>query len=213
MLIGFLGDLHGRVFLALAVLATWQRRAGRRFDLIVQVGDLGAFPRPVASDANPHLVADPAENDFSRLLAADGALADRLRQVRAELGRAVHFLRGNHEDFDYLRSLAADPATGTAAADPFDLYRYVPDGAILRCGDLRVAALGGVEEQTGDAGIDLRAYDALLAMGAGAFDVLAAHEGHYGSSTGYLGDTHGSPMVSRLVAATRPRYLVFGHAH
>jgi hypothetical protein len=118
MLIGFLGDLHGRVFLALAVLVTWQRRAGRRFDLIVQVGDLGAFPRPVASDANPHVATDPAENDFSRLLAADGALADRLRRVRAELGRAVHFLRGNHEDFDYLRSLAVDPATGTAGADP-----------------------------------------------------------------------------------------------
>ncbi len=46
LLIGFIGDLHGRVFHALAPVATWQRRAGRRLDLVIQVGYLGAFPDP-----------------------------------------------------------------------------------------------------------------------------------------------------------------------
>lgn len=44
MLIGFVGDVHGRVFHAIAALATWQVRTGKRFDLLIQVGDLGAYP-------------------------------------------------------------------------------------------------------------------------------------------------------------------------
>ena len=44
MLIGFVGDLHGRVLHAFALIVTWQKRNGRRFDLLVQVGDMGAFP-------------------------------------------------------------------------------------------------------------------------------------------------------------------------
>jgi len=41
MNIAFLGDLHGRVFHALALLTTWQAKAGKMLDMIIQVGDLG----------------------------------------------------------------------------------------------------------------------------------------------------------------------------
>ena len=44
MLIGFKGDLHGRVLHALALVATWQKRNNRSFDLLTQVGDMAAFP-------------------------------------------------------------------------------------------------------------------------------------------------------------------------
>jgi hypothetical protein len=62
MLVGFLGDLHSRVFLGLAVLLEWQRRSARRFDLIVQVGDLGV-PEPDSND--PNVAADDAERSVS----------------------------------------------------------------------------------------------------------------------------------------------------
>jgi hypothetical protein len=51
VLIGFVGDVHGRVFHALAALATWRAETGRRFDLVIQVGDLGAFETPFDFDA------------------------------------------------------------------------------------------------------------------------------------------------------------------
>lgn len=44
VLIGFVGDLHGRVLHALALIVTWQKRNERRFDLLIQVGDMAAFP-------------------------------------------------------------------------------------------------------------------------------------------------------------------------
>lgn len=45
-LIGFVGDLHGRFFHLLAAVATRQRVVGRRFNLVIQVGDFGAITRP-----------------------------------------------------------------------------------------------------------------------------------------------------------------------
>lgn len=215
MLIGFLGDVHGRVFHALAILVTWQMQTGRRFDLVIQVGDMGSFPDPARADAATmlHQSLDPAEADFARLLSPDGRLAARLRRVREHLAGPIHFLRGNHEDFAWLNTLPVDTQTQTAPVDPFDLFRYVPDGTILRAGALRLAFLGGVEEQAGEAAIDAAAYAAVLDLGYGEIDVLVAHEGQYGTSIGFRGDVHGSMLMTRLIERTQPDYFVFGHAH
>ena len=66
MLIGFVGDLHGRVLHALALIVTWQKRNGRRFDLLVQVGDMGAFPdmSSLERTANRHFALDPSQRDL-----------------------------------------------------------------------------------------------------------------------------------------------------
>ena len=147
-----------------------------------------------------------------------------MRRVREALGCPIHFLRGNHEDVAWLRGLPVDPASGTARVDPFDLVRYVPDGAVLAAGgardggDLhrertRIAFLGGVEERTDEAGINAEAYAALSALPTGSIDLLVAHEGHHGTSIGFRGDVHGSAMMTRLLERTVPAFFAFGHAH
>jgi hypothetical protein len=205
MLVGFLGDLHNRVYLGLAAVLEWQRRSGRQFDLVVQVGDLGV-PEPNADD--PYVSADDAERDFGRFLAATGRRADSIRRARALLPGPMPFVRGNHEDPDWLAALPAD-----GRADPFDVFRYVRDGAIAETGGVRIAYLGGVEEQSDHAAIDRAAYDRLLALGPGRVDLLTTHQGPYGTSVGFRGDVHGSPMISRLVESLQPRWHVAGHAH
>ena len=40
MTTGFVGDVHVLVLHTIAALATWQAVTGRRFDLVVQVGDM-----------------------------------------------------------------------------------------------------------------------------------------------------------------------------
>jgi hypothetical protein len=42
MKIAFLGDLHGRVFHALALVVAWQATMAEPLDLVIQVGDMGA---------------------------------------------------------------------------------------------------------------------------------------------------------------------------
>jgi hypothetical protein len=212
--IGFLGDVHGQVFHALAVLATCQAEMGRRFDLVVQLGDLGAYPDPARMDeaSRRYLAADPSQADFARLLDATGRRAESLHRLRTLLAGPVHFLRGNHEDFAWLAGLPRDPASGTAAADPFDLFRYVPDGTVVTAGSWRLGFLGGAEEG-GDtaAGHDPAAVEALAGLGAGALDVLVTHDAPYGIGTGYYGQVQGSRAVSRLIEALRPAFHVAGH--
>lgn len=215
MLIGFVGDLHGRVLHALALIVTWQKQSGRRFDMLIQVGDMGAF-RDMSSleqTANRHFALDPSQRDFVRLMQTDADLAEALSTLGGTIGTPVHFIRGNHEDFALLENLPRDSGSGTAAVDRFGLLRYVPDGMVMTFGKLRFAFLGGVEERSDAAGINRGAYEALLALGPGSIDVLVTHQGPYGSSTGFRGDIHGSQMTSQLIERIRPSFQVAGHAH
>lgn len=100
MLIAFVGDLHGRVFHAIAALLTWQGEAGQTFDLIVQVGDLGEHTdlRQVELASDPQLGSAPAEADLARLLVLKGTAAGRMLALRQGLAGPIHFIRGNHED-------------------------------------------------------------------------------------------------------------------
>ena len=44
------GDVHGLAYHLVALIATWQRVTGKKLDIIVQVGDMGAYPRPDRMD-------------------------------------------------------------------------------------------------------------------------------------------------------------------
>src|SRR5262245_10816205 len=161
MLVGFLGDIHGRIFLAAAAVATWQHQTGRTFDLLIQVGDMGAYPDLDCVDpaTDTYLSLDPTEADFSRLLHTYGPRVKALGWLRAQFATPIYFIRGNHEDFAWLSQLQIDPTTGTAPVDAFDLIQYVPDGTVRQFGDLRMAFLGGEETATTNPGaIDQSAY-------------------------------------------------------
>lgn len=214
MLIGFVGDTHGRVFHAIAALATWQAVAGRELDLLIQVGDLGAYPDldQVDSATNQYLAVDPAEADFSRLLRAEGRRAEALRHLREQFRGPVHFLRGNHEDFAWLRQLPIDEVSRTARVDPFDLFCFVPDGTVLQTDGTRIAFLGGAgEEGSDDARIDRSAWRALMDLEPGQVDVLVTHDAPYGISVGYRGRVQGSQMITDVAERLQPAYHVAGH--
>jgi Icc-related predicted phosphoesterase len=216
MIIGFIGDVHGKVFNAIAVAAMWQAVTGKRFDLLIQLGDLGAFPDPDRFDeaGKIHVGLDPSELDFQRLLQADGRRAELLRKIRDHFASPIYFLRGNHEDFEYLNQLEADHTPPSTTVDPFDLYRYVPDGTVIEFGDMRIAFLGGIETTVPDArSFDGEAYAALAAMGTGAFDILVTHEPPYGISVGFRGNLQGSKMVTELIERTQPAFHLSGHLH
>jgi hypothetical protein len=111
--IAFLGDLHGRVFHALALLTTWQEKIGKMLDTVIQVGGVGSV------------------------------------------------LPGGEKDVQH----------------------------------------------------DSVAYERLLQIGEGAFDILVAHDTPYGTGIGYWGQLFGSQEVSKLMEVVQPQYLVAGHAH
>jgi Icc-related predicted phosphoesterase len=220
MKIAFLGDLHGRVFHALALIVAWQATMAEPLDLVIQVGDMGAFPHAEAmlkDEATRRYAAeDPAELGFCQLLQAEGALAESLRSIRQRLPGPIYFLRGNHEDVSWLRGLFQQGQKQTVGVDPFDLFHYVTDGVILEHNRVKIAFFGGVENpEPGqvDAEHDRNAYTHLLHMGAGAFDILVTHDPPYGISTGYQGQVQGSSRVLDLIEVVQPKYHIAGHLH
>ena len=211
MLIGFLGDLHGRVFQALAVLTRWQLETGQKLDLIIQVGDLGVFPDLARLDeaTRRFVERDPSEVDFNRLLTAEGGLAIALNYVRAQLRSPIYFIRGNHEDMDWLSQYAT-----ISAVDPFDLFHYVPDGTHHQFGETTIAFLGGVQTAMPEPeSIDQAAYDRLAQLGGGVVDILVTHQGPYGVGLGYHGNVLGSTEITDLIVRLQPRYHIAGHFH
>jgi Calcineurin-like phosphoesterase len=148
MKIAFLGDLHGRVFHALALIVAWQATMAEPLDLVIQVGDMGAFPNTEAmlkDEATRRYAAeDPGELGFCRLLQAEGTLAESLRSIRQRLRGPIYFLRGNHEDVSWLQGLSQQGQKQTVGVDPFDLFHYVTDGVILEHDRVKIAFFGGV---------------------------------------------------------------------
>jgi hypothetical protein len=215
MIIGLLGDIHGRIRLSLTALLAWQTHTGRPFSLIVQVGDMGAFPHVESMDSatRKYSALDPAEGDFGRLILASGSEAEHFKQVRSALQSPIYFIRGNHEDFGWLSSLPLD-STGTATVDPFGLLRYVPDGAQLEIGSQSIAFLGGVESvQANPSSISPEAHARLLERRPQSTDLLITHDCPWDISRGFNGQIQGSALISMLLDRLQPGFHVAGHYH
>lgn len=104
MNIAVFADVHGRVLLAFKLCARWQRETGEHIDLILQAGDLGAYPDKSRLDRATIKYAerDPTELGFmEHFVEARSAVAD----VLAETDCPLVFVRGNHEDHAWLDEL------------------------------------------------------------------------------------------------------------
>lgn len=215
IIIGFIGDIHGRVFHTMAVITEWQRRTNQKFDLLIQVGDLGAYPWPDDDLRKEKYVRqDEAQLDFSRLLKAEGKLADQVRYLRENHIGPIYFIRGNHEDFDWLDMRSRHAERGVVGVDPFHLYHYVTDGTVLKFGQKTIAFLGGIQTKEPDRrSIATGAYEQLGSRLPGEIDILVTHDAPYGVGTNYFGETQGSKLISDLINRLKPGYLMAGHYH
>jgi Icc-related predicted phosphoesterase len=206
MKIGFVGDIHAKVFHALAVLTAWQMRNQCKLDLIFQVGDLGAYPYPDKELKNDKYVRkDLTELDFSRYLQAKGRLAENIQYIRTYHLEPIYFIRGNHEDFTWLRTKSYLAKNGTICVDPFDLLYYAVDGSIMEQNNLSIAFLGGIQTvRNGEESIDEAAYYTLLKSTNKRIDILITHDAPFGIGTGYDGNIQGSTMISTLIKQVQP---------
>lgn len=214
MKIAFVGDIHGRVFHLLAVVANWQRVHECKLDMIVQVGDFGAFPDPDEAMLGSRFVReDRTELDFGKYVRANGPLAEAIVAMKEQFQTPIRFIRGNHEDFRWLAS-QGDPTEDETSIDPFRLVRHLRDGAIQRIGGVKIAFLGGIET-TGQEpkSIDDQAYNRILSCSPGEIDVLVTHDAPYGIGTDFHGRTQGSRRISELIDRIRPKFLFAGHYH
>lgn len=220
MKIAFFGDVHGQVYHLLAAVIVWQERTSTVLDLVIQVGDFGAERLEKMTHNSEVFLRYPANNpaefDFLRVLHAQEQLSARLRDIRQQIQQPICFLRGDHDEAEWLRLLSQGVQSTTIPIDSFDLFHYVPDGTILVCGGMKLAFFGGVEHpERGKEGTehDPASLAALLETRRGEIDVLITHEPPYGASTGFYGQIQGSSCVSKLIDVIQPQYHLAGHLH
>jgi Icc-related predicted phosphoesterase len=121
MNIAVFADLHGKLLLAFKLCARWQRETGKRIDLILQAGDLGAYPSMERLDQATRRYGerDPTELGFMQHFTQHDPAVDA---VLAETTCPMVFVRGNHEDHGWLDELEQQ---SQGAIFPVDAYQRI----------------------------------------------------------------------------------------
>ncbi|MDP6041614.1 MAG: metallophosphoesterase family protein [Candidatus Latescibacteria bacterium] len=202
MIIGFIGDIHGRACHALAILVTWQSMRGKPFDLVVQLGDLGVMPHPETGEISYDRFSqwDPAVYDLCDIIMAEGADARLAREIRAQLTSPILVVSGNHDEFTAIRNSIDAKPSERVPLDPHDLFHCVPDGFTI---NIDGEVVGFFE---GEAPKALQGHPK-------KFDILVSHEGGFGIGADAEGLQEGSKSLLEYLKTSKPRYHVFGHFH
>ncbi len=106
MNIAIFADIHGKILLAFKLCARWEKETSEKLDLILQAGDLGAFPDEARLDKATikHARSDPTEPGFlNNFLRPQPDTASALAQTTCNL----IFVPGNHADQPWLKEYSA----------------------------------------------------------------------------------------------------------
>jgi Icc-related predicted phosphoesterase len=207
------GDIHGAMNKLYDEVLDFEASLGIRFDFVLHVGDFGIWPDPTKIDKATR--NHDGAGDFSAWLEAK----------RAAPRRTV-FIKGNHEDFQWLD---AQPA-----AEVLPNLTYLPNGETIDltvdgAESLRIGGIGGCygpsdyERQS----VQLRGYarrhftrdevERLVHLALqGSIDIVLTHDAPAGVRyTRHRGGEFVSEAagLADLMARVQPRVCFFGHHH
>ena len=224
-IIAVLGDLHGHLTLAFRLLRQWEIEHGEKIDFILQVGDLGCYPDPFNLDNTTKRFAerDPDELGFMNHYYYGSPESDAILGTRStsrfRLDADLLFVKGNHEDFDFLIGLEGSNGI-PIAVDQHERILYLRNGDCyeIYLGETVkapvIGALGGVARNgrcsrnpcspfyTGEEIESIRATEELL-------DILLTHDTTYGA----IFDEAGSRDILKILHELQPVYHFCGHYH
>lgn len=196
--IAIVGDLHSKVSLLNDLV---EKRPYIR--TILQVGDLGLFYSTQAAQR---------DSDWKRY---SNPVKDII-EFKPEMSRPVHFIKGNHEDFEMLKSPLLKDLN----------FHYIAQGSVKKFGQYKVGFLGGIyspkkfEKPSEELlGRQKRFYtkeeiNTLKKNSTGGIDILITHEGPRGfiNKPG-VPHNEGTQVIRDLMEDLSPKYLIHGHHH
>lgn len=211
MLICAVGDIHGAMDRMYADVLAFEQKLERRFDWVLHVGDFGIWPDPERLDR------------ATRKHGEAGDFADWLMSRRAAPRRTL-FIKGNHEDFDWLES--------QTRSEILPGLFYLPNGRTFDLNDdeggiIRVGGLGGCygPSDYGSRSRELKGYERRhytrdeveRLAGAERVAIVLTHDAPAGVS--FPRHNRGRGFVSRaegldaMIAKLSPSVSFFGHHH
>lgn len=205
MMICAVGDIHGAMDRMYDEILAFEGTLGVRFDYVLHVGDIGIWPDPSRIDKATR--KHEGAGDFGRWFAE-----------RRAAPRETIFIKGNHEDFDWLDAqLSNEILPG---------LHYLRNGRTIDLGEgreaVRVGGLGGCYSPSDYPrnskklfGAEKAHYthDEVEALGKCAgIDILLLHDAPAGVRFA-AGHTSEAAGLHELIARTRPLACFFGHHH
>lgn len=226
-IIAVVGDVHGHLQLACAMVARWQKELDTKFEAVFLCGDVGTFTDESQLDSatRAHVKKNPCELEFLKQwsIVPQAPWLDYIFKPEEEDGLGltcpVVMVHGNHEGFDHLARLVPtgfpeEPVT-TADLPPVDTnghIRLLPSGwrIVMSSGSV-VAGIGGIERGQRRAAYHPMAYideDAIeQLLDCGEVDALITHQG----PSGIQGEG-GSDLLQILLDEGVARTWFHGHS-
>ncbi len=215
MNIAVFADLHGRILLCFKLCAHWEQETGEKIDLILQAGDLGAYPAEARLDRATikHASRDPTElgflNDFAHYQPEAASILD---QTTCNL----IFVRGNHEDHQWLTMLERRADAPIFPVDAYQRlyclktgvpYTFSRDSEAITI--LGIGRIGPPAKANHDKPKHLQPYEQerLAQLENPAPDVLLTHD----SVKGAIYPESGLDEIRLALDRYRPSYHFFGH--
>lgn len=197
------GDIHGAIDRMYADVLALEDTLGVRFDAVLHVGDFGIWPDPSRVDKATR--KHDGAGDFAEWCAE-----------RRPAPRKTIFIKGNHEDFDWLDAQRSDEILPN--------LHYLRNGRALVLGAgadaVRIGGIGGCYAPSDYPrkarqlqGADKAHYtlDEITALG-GHLDVLLLHDAPAGVRFA-AGHTSAAAGLRELVERVHPSVCFFGHHH
>lgn len=203
MVIGFIGDMHGRAFHALAALLKWQAMRGQPFDMVVQVGDLGVLPNPENGQIpyDRFSLWDPSVYDLWHVFLNKDEVPKLMKEVKAYLPSPIFVVTGNHDEFTDIRYVLRVEPHSSAPLDPYGIFACVPDGFTVDLGDKTIGFCEGTDLSVFEQSNNSR------------LDILVSHEGGFGPGAEENKLAVGSNSLLEFLRNWKPNYHIFGHFH
>lgn len=204
MYLAVFGDVHGNLDDMYRYCMLWEKNHDEAITAVLQCGDIGIFPPDSVLD---RATLSHAKRDPTELGAKDYITGDK---------RASHltvFVRGNHEDFDFLYQFSE-----SGFVDPYKSIYHLSSFRVFQLdfqdGRLVVAGLGGVSPR-GEWELGRRYFsdfecDALLNLPSGSADILLTHDAPKGHGLRHRTGT-GAVEISLIIEHLQPRLAFFGH--
>lgn len=196
--LAILGDLHGKVSLINDLIDERPY-----IKTVIQVGDLGLFYSEGAARQ---------DKDWKRY---KNTLKDTL-EYKPKMKRQVHFIKGNHEDFEMLESPLLNDLN----------FYYIAQGSVKNFQGYKIGFLGGIYSPkkikwnpSELKGRQKRFYtkediQTLKNNAKDGLDILITHEGpaKYIHIEDYP-HNRGTKVIYDLMDELRPKYHIHGHHH
>ncbi len=215
MNIAVFADVHGRILLCFKLCARWEQETGDKIALILQAGDLGAFPDETRLDKATIKFAqkDPTELGFLHNFAQHQLeVAALLEQTTCNL----IFVRGNHEDHAWLDTLERRAEAPIFPVDAYQRLYCLKTGVpyTFRQADeaLTVLGIGRIAPPAGTSArkpqhIQPHELKRLDQLGACTPDILLTHD----STKDAIIPGAGLEEIGLLLDRCQPSYHFFGH--